>query len=62
MATAHVMRSPSGGVSDIEEGEEAKGIAWKRAEDNFPLKRKIKSEKRRKTNWSNKQHKDRGEK
>ena len=30
MATAHVMRSPSGGVSDIEEGEEAEGIVWKR--------------------------------
>ena len=30
MATAHVMRSPSGGVRNIEEGEEAEGIVWKR--------------------------------
>ena len=29
MATAHVMRSPSGGVRNIEEEEEAKGIVWK---------------------------------
>ena len=30
MATAHVMRSPSGGVRNIEEGEEAEGIVLKR--------------------------------
>ena len=30
MATAHVMRSPSGGVRNIDEGEEAEWIVWKR--------------------------------
>ena len=48
MATAHVMRSPSGGVSDIEEGEEAKGIAWKREEGRKEGRKERKKEALRK--------------